>query len=291
MALEFLRELKVSIKASSRSIVVDKLYMTFNVHKSVSDEDISPSTVEIYNPDITTINEIQIGNGISIEAGYVGQMGNIFNGAITDKKRDRRREDRVVILEMLSTPVIELNQNKDIIMVEYEMSVPLTEVIAVIAEGLGVVTDGSVKVFAGLKTYEKGSSYIGTPRELLRQLCNSLDISYFVDGGVLRFREAGKTVDGSTGLGSIVINRDTPIVGDPEVVDRAEDDNDSPENVTMEAQLSAIYEPGRSVTIRRDLLEEMEFDKGGDFVISKVNHAGTNIGGKFSSRLVLERAA
>ena len=112
MALEFLRELKVSIKASSRSIVIDKLYMTFNIHKSVSDEDISPSTIEIYNPDITTINEIQIGNGISVEAGYVRQMGNIFNGAITDKKRDRRSEDRVVVLEMLSTPVISLNSKQ-----------------------------------------------------------------------------------------------------------------------------------------------------------------------------------
>ena len=291
--VQFGRYVKVNIATESRvgGITIDKLYMTFNINKSVSDEDTSPSTFEIYNPSANIINEIKIGNGITVEAGYIGQTGNIFSGAITDKKRDRRREDRVVMLEMLSTPVINLTQNKNIITLEYENPVPLTEVIAEIANALGVTTDQSVSVFAGLKTYEKGSTYIGTPQELIRQLCNSIDISYAIDAGVLGFRKSGETSTGSIGLGSIVINRDTPIVGDPEIIDSAEDDEEKPENVSIEAQLSAVYDPGRSVTIQRALLEEMSFEKGGDFVITKVNHTGTNIGGKFSSRLILERAA
>ena len=294
--VQFGRYVKVNIATGSRpgGITIDKLYMTFNINKSVSDEDTSPSTFEIYNPSLSIINEIKLGNGITVEAGYIGparQVGNIFSGAITDKKRDRRRQDRVVVLEMLSTPVINLTQNKNVISLEYPTPVPLTEVIAEIAKALGVTTDQSVAVFAGLKTYEKGSSYIGVPQQLLFQLCNSIDISYAVDGGVLRFRKSGETTDSSTGLGSIVINRDTPIVGDPEIIDSAEDDEEKPENVSIEAQLSAVYDPGRSVTIQRALLEETSFEKGGDFVITKVNHTGSNIGGKFSSRLILERAA
>lgn len=291
MAVEvsFSRFLEIAITTKSRLIRINHLYMNFNIHRSVSDEDVTPSTFEIYNAHRDLINEIIVQDTVSIEAGYEGQTGNIFKGIITDKMRDRRREDRVITLEISEQPASGLNISEDVIVIEFKDSVPLSVVINRIADALGVMTDASISVFDGKKTLSTGSSYVGTPGQLILEICNPLDISYFVEAGVLQFREAGKPTTSSAGLGGIIINRDTPIVGDPEVVSRKEDDLETAENVSLEAQLSAVYEPGRLITIDRNLLEETHFSKEGDFVIIKANHVGDNLGGKFSTMLTLER--
>lgn len=291
MAVEvaFSRKLELTITAKFRLIKIDHLYMSFNIYRSVSDEDVSTSSIEVYNANRNLINEINVGDTISIEAGYEGQTGNIFQGSITRKHRDRRKEDRVIILEMMETSVIGVNRNEDVITIEYKDPVPLAEVIKEIAAALGVMADSTISVFNGKMTFSTGTSYIGTPARLLLEICNPLDISYFVEAGILQFREPGKPTVSSVGLGGIVINRDTPIVGDPEITERVEDDLESPENVAIEAQLSAVYEPGRIITIQHDLLEEAHFAKEGDFVITKANHVGDNLSGKFSTRLMLER--
>ena len=284
MALRFKRYVKVTIKTATREVSIDHLYLDFTVNKGTSDTNISPSIINIYNPHTNLRNEVQRGDEITVEAGYerpTREVAPIFIGEVTGKTWKRQGVDRILILRALSSHLVSL-AGTSLASLGYSTATPVKEVIRQLAGELMLeVEDESLRLFDTEPDYD--GTFNGPPRILLTELCNAAAVSWRIEEGVLRFYRSGES---NKSLGVLVLDLETPIVGDFENDERSEDDLDSVPNLIFEAQLSAEYEISRAVMIP----EELSMEYAGEYAIIQITHRGDNENGPFMSKLRMEQA-
>lgn len=285
MALRFQRYSKVVITTSTRAIAIDHLYIDFTINKGTDDTNISPSVINIYNPHGNLRNEIQRGDKIEVEAGYLQpsrEIGLIFMGEITNKTWKRQSVDRILILRALSSHLVSL-QGVSLASLGYSTATPVKEVMRQLAGQLMLnVDEESLRVFDSEPDYE--GTFNGPPRQLLSQLSSAAGVSWRIEEKTLKFYRSGQS---NKALGTLILDLETPIVGEFENEERSEDDQEAVPNLTFEAQLSSEYEISRAVRVR----EELSMDYAGDYAIIQITHRGDNENGPFMSKLRMEQAA
>ncbi len=205
------------------------------------------ATVSIYNLKKSTMNSINKGDAIRINAGYNGRVHTIFQGVVSDLMIEYADVDVVLSILAVDEPESESGTFNRYFIKTFNKKIYASEIIQSLADGFGVAI-GTMNLRAD-KYYASGRTVEGTFSEVLSELANECESTYNIDAGVIYINPLRHTNDAYNIFKEqtvVILNKSTGLLGTPSM--RQED-------TTEELDMDAL----ETVNIR-SILAKAEYD-------------------------------
>lgn len=190
-----------------------ELTIYFNVEYSNDEDTLNDADITIYNLSRETLNKIKEGSKVILNAGYVGDVGNVFVGVITDVSTKKERVDRVtkIIAVDASDQWIKRKVNRT-----YKAGIKASQILRDIA-GISALLPGEIKLPKDV-VYQNGRTVSGTIPNIVKQIAKDCGAAVKVTKNKLFIRDPkqGDNVN-------FLFNTERGLIGTPE---RFEDDDD-----------------------------------------------------------------
>ena len=250
------------------------LRVQFKIHKNKAST-MNTGDLTLYNLTKSTRTKLQEKNApVTIEAGYIGNIGAIFLGNMTISNQVKQGADWVskyaIGTSVQSFKAGRLNK-------PYPPGTPksnvIMDLISTLGYGLGnaeiALTNALMK---GAPNFEKGFAVTGKASLALDKIIDGIGLEYSVQDGAIQILEPGSSNQDS----SVYIDKSHGLIGNAE---QGEDKNKKPV-VKVRSLLQATLVPGRVVVLNSE-------DASGNFTIESVTHSGDTWGTEWYSDLEL----
>ena len=212
---QWLRRWRVIIipKSGGSGIDVSNLRCAFHIEKQL-EETPNFSQIVITNPAVATINNIQPGDRVTVEAGYVGgNFGMIFSGEVVQPYIER---DQVV-----DTNLVLVCQDGDVFLnsaftaKSLEKGATALDVVNICAQGEGVSKGKITDKLTEQSPYIRGKVLFGLNADYLKRVAYSVSSQFYVEDSEINIISAEDYKAGTV----VELNPDTGLVGDPSQTD------------------------------------------------------------------------
>jgi hypothetical protein len=177
-----------------------------------TDEEPNDGRISIYNLSRDTMNRIKVGEAIVVNAGYQGDVGTIFAGAVDRKFGMWRATDHITEIEVGDT-LVEWSRVR--VSKSYQAGIKASAVVRDVLKSLGLEI-GALSLPTDV-TYSRGRSVNGPVRTVLSELARDCGAKLHIFNGAVFLNDpaAGQR----TGF---VLRHDTGLVESPERVEGIE---------------------------------------------------------------------
>lgn len=196
---------QASIVIGEREFESSKFDFEFEVDFDDS-SDLNHAEVLIYNLSNDTVNSIKTETPLIINAGYEGDVGGIFVGAIYDADTKRNGVDRETTILAVDAGK---QRNKLRISRSYKKGIRASQIIGDLTSYVGL-SIGALKL-PDDKQYRNGKNLNGKVLTLLKQIAKDCGATFKINKGMAYFRKKGEGQDIS-----FIFNSDTGLIGAPE---------------------------------------------------------------------------
>ena len=249
------------------------LRVTFRVAKNNKGEP-NQCELDIYNlsPDRRQVVENE-GADVVIEAGYTGQISQIFKGDLSFGENLREGTDWITSLEVADGGK---QVRKARVQRQTAAGASITTVMEDLTATLGLdignlrdkLGEGSLR--EGLDSFSTGRVLSGATWGELKRLTRSLGLEVSIQDGSLQFLRPGE----ATNEGPAIVDQSTGLVGSPERGDKG--------IVKCTTLIRPQINPGRRVRLTSAALD-------GDYVCQSITHTGDTHGQNWYSDMELKR--
>ena len=265
MARRYLRV----VRAIVAEVRIENLLIRFRLHREATATP-AAGTVDIYN--LNDMSETRIrerGQQVQLEAGYVGQVDQIFDGRVRRIERQRENLDRITRIHVGGSASVETTRS--VFVRSYEGSIAVRDLVRDGVEELDL-TLGPIDLIPE-SAVEVDFTYTGPTRLMLTERLRPLGLEWYEDdGGVVRISRIQQTADDRPD--GVVISEQTGMIGTPTVTD---------DGLRVQSVLDARL---RLDTRVRVVSKVAEVDDRAWKVVD-VEHAGDNRDGEFVSTVEL----
>lgn len=189
-------------------VIRDPLTVKFAIPFSDT-SDINGTTIKVYNLKDSTIKGIQINTLALLQAGYVNDYGNIFNGYLKSLSTSWEGVDKVTSFVCADAPATYL---KDTYKKTYSRGTKASVIIRDVASFAGLKI-GDIKLPVDF-VYRSGKTLKGTPQSLLAGIAKDCKAKMHVTKGALYMRDK----NAGTNIG-LEISKETGLLDNPEVIE------------------------------------------------------------------------
>ena len=276
----FNRDIKVTagpltIEArTSTGVSQPLLKMKFSVEKSRASE---PNKAELSIWNLTEDNRAKLqesGLEVTIEAGYVGGVSQIFKGDLENAVNTREVADWITTLE-LGDGTKKLSSSR--INLSFRGGQSAGQMLKKVAQATGldlgnlnekVSSDGARSV---LKEFINNVVLSGKTSDVLDEVTSALGLGYSVQDKKFQFAAPNEA---STDP-AVILNSGTGLIGVPQIGEKG--------TVTANSLLNGTMFPGRLVQLSSAVVS-------GTFLIEKLQHTGDTWGNEWNTKLELVQA-
>lgn len=251
----------------------DILRVNFKIEKTGKGEP-NQAHLEIYNlsPSRRQVVEDK-GADVVIEAGYTGQLSEIFRGDLSYGENERTGPDWITVIEC-ADGAKQVRRGR--VQKSTVAGATAKGVMIELADSLGLdagnlaskLDEGGFR--EGLESFATARVLSGRPWNEIRKLAISMGLEVSVQDGALQFLRPGE----ATNEGAAIINASTGLIGSPERGDKG--------IVKAVTLLRPQIKPGRRVRLTSASLD-------GDYVCQAVTHTGDTHGQNWYSTLEVKR--
>lgn len=183
----------------------------FDVEYSNDEDTLNDADITIYNLSQETLNKIKKGSKVILNAGYEGDVGNVFVGVISDVSTKRERVNKVtkIIAVDASDQWIKGKVNRT-----YKAGIKASQILRDIA-GASSLLPGEIKLPKDV-VYQNGRTVSGTIPNIAKQIAKDCGAAVKITKGKLYIRDPKQGDDIS-----FLFNTERGLIGTPE---RFEDD-------------------------------------------------------------------
>ena len=256
------------IIVSVAGLLISQHRLGFTINRR-SDRTADDGTVDIYNLARPTEQQIfDRGREISVEAGYGGQVGLIFEGRSQRVERVRRvsggvaRITRVHLSDALHTPAPAGGRPiGGVTSRSYAGAQPVRQVAADLMADAGLAAGAldAIPASADVTNW----AYTGQATDALGALLRSVGCAFWADGAVIQVRRQGAASRGDAP--GFLISAETGMIGSPK---------DTDEGVEVAMLLNPAIQLGSGLRV-------VSVNTNGDFVVVELTHLGDNWEGRF----------
>ncbi|MBU8908498.1 phage protein [Desertibacillus haloalkaliphilus] len=182
-------------------------------------EDLNDAEIKIYNLSDETKNRIKKGMDVILNAGYEGDVGNIFFGRIEEAKTTKQRTDKITKILAIDASEEWLNNT---INKTYKAGIRASQILQDIISVSGLSV-GVVQLAKDI-TYQRGRTINGRIPNVVSQISKDCDSKVTITKGLIYIREGEQGDDIR-----FLFNAQRGLIGTPE---RFEDDDASGYEVT-----------------------------------------------------------
>lgn len=255
---------RIIVTVAGRLFTDHRIAATINRRASRASDD---GIVDIYNLARPTEQHIfKRGGLISVEAGYEGSVGLIFEGSVQDVERVRRtsggiaRITRVQVGDGIHSPDSDRGQPLGgIASRSYDGAVAVRQVAADLIADTGLAA-GSLAAIPDVTV--TGWAYSGAAADGLGTLLRSVGCSFYADGDVVQVRRVGSPSRGDAP--GFLVSPQTGLVGSPKDTDKG---------VDITTLLNPALEIGSGVRLQGT-------NSDGDYAVSELTHQASNWEGR-----------
>ncbi|MFT9498016.1 phage protein [Anaerosolibacter sp.] len=203
----FSRDCKLTIGQPGRDgKEITGLRIVFDIEKDLTNES-NKGQMSIYNLSRNTLNVVERADTIILlDAGYKGNIGRIFQGAITfvTSKGDTDIETQIEAADGL------LELRDSIFSKGYKSGIRSDVILYDISISMG----SALQIAPGVvhKQYLNGFAFAGNSREALKKVCSYIGASWSIQNDILQITPAG----GTTSSQAFLISGNTGMIGKPE---------------------------------------------------------------------------
>lgn len=201
--MQFNRQAEIIL--GTKSFLSDKFDVEFTVEFDDT-PDLNHAEVTIYNLSNATVNGIKSNMPVIINAGYEGDVGSVFIGAIYDMKTNRSGVDRVTVVRAVdaSGQRGKLRMNRS-----YKKGIWASQIIVDLC-GLAGISIGALSLPKDVQ-YRNGKNVSGPILSVLKSIALDCEAKYHVSKGLAFFTSKNKGQDIR-----FVFNSNTGLIGSPE---------------------------------------------------------------------------
>ncbi len=217
---------------------VSNLDCVFKVKKNLKPE-ANTCDLKIFNLSETSRHMLETPKKLvlRLEAGYVGQVGQLYLGEVRSATSAREGPSIVTHIE---TGDSEKELQTAHISLSIGPKVPITVALTAIARefkvGIGNVGVAAAKLAArGVAPFGPGSAIFGSAVDAMNDICRSADLEWSIQDGVLQLLDRGKALEGL----AVLLSASTGLIGSPTI--------DHKGIVTAKALLQPDLRPGHKV--------------------------------------------
>lgn len=201
--MQFNRQAEIIL--GNKSFLSDKFDVEFIVEFDDT-PDLNHAEVIIYNLSNTTVNGIKSNMPVIINAGYEGDVGSVFIGAIYDMKTNRNGVDRVTVVRAVDASgqrgKLRLNRS-------YKKGIWASQIIVDLC-GLAGISIGDLSLPKDVQ-YRNGKNVSGLILSVLKNIALDCEAKYHISKGLAFFTSKNKGQDIR-----FVFNSNTGLIGSPE---------------------------------------------------------------------------
>lgn len=178
--------------------------------------DLNHAEVLIYNLSSSTLNKIKNKSPIIINAGYEGDVGSVFLGAIYDMDTVRNGVDRETTIKAIDSAG---QRSKLRISRSYKKGIRASQIIVDLCSLVGL-SIGAIKLPKDVQ-YRNGKNLNGKVLTLLKVIAKDAGATFKINKGMAYFRKKGEGQNVR-----FVFNSDTGLIGNPEPFIEQDEDNE-----------------------------------------------------------------
>lgn len=263
MTTLFKRAVAVTVGVGGEGLRVTGLRVTFKISKTARPE---PNACEVTITNLSADHRqkmtLQDGVPVVLEAGYEGDLKQIFRGDMLLGKHARQGTDWVTNLHAgdgaKATRTSKITESFEAGAKKKAVAKRLLETMKINVKD-AIAKVNSVNLAAGAEQFAKGVSLDGQTANELSGVLAGMGLTWSIQDGAAQVLEKGK----SNGGKAVVLSPSTGMVGSPEAGEKG--------YVKVRSLLNALIVPGGSV-----VLDSQAFK--GTFVVEKVEHHGDTHG-------------
>ncbi|WP_332649655.1 phage protein [Lysinibacillus sp. 54212] len=182
------------------------------------DDDLTPnlSEVRVFNLSQNTINNLKVGQQLTLNGGYKGDKGVLLKGRITNVKTPKIGTDRLTVIKVLDS--VPYNAKKKLTKT-WKNGIKANALLNDLAKAAGLKI-AVIKLSKNV-TYEKGYSIDGNVIEEIQNIAKDCGVSAYISRGNIYIRSL-KEGDNH----NFILNKTTGLVGSPEYFEEEMDGMD-----------------------------------------------------------------
>ena len=207
------------VRCTVAGIIIEDPKISFRILRQI-DGTAPEGYIALYNLNTDTEQRIhEKGADILLEAGWenTGNLGLIFDGSVGKIERERNdlsRITRIKISGKAVQPGPQKRTNGSVFRGYDADGVTYKQIITDIVEDMELELGPLDAVPDGTRTW----NFVGSGTSALDQVCQSADITWYEDDGVIRFSKAGRNTE-QPDAETVTIDQNIGLIGTPAILD------------------------------------------------------------------------